>query len=113
MKKRYMILSIATFLLVLCITFASQAEFMLMVGKKTTVMDRPEGAAKTCMLYNGAMVQVIEEQEGWMKVQVTGWIKKPGTAARTSTVDDEDENKDIKEKGQRVVDIIKGEKTSD
>lgn len=112
MKKHYMILLVATCLLVLGISPASQAEFMLLVGKKTTVMDKPDGA-KTCLLYDGAMVQVIEEQEGWMKVQVTGWIKKPGTAARTSAADDEDENKDIKEKGRRVVDIIKGEKTSE
>lgn len=88
-----------------CLGAQAQEPYMLLLGKNVTVLDAPDGN-KIGQLYESTMIQVIEEKDGSLKVQIEGWIKKQGAASTKKSDAGADPNKDLKQKGRDVVEMI-------
>jgi hypothetical protein len=104
MKKRiFIIVCILTG--AFCLGAQAQEPYMLLLGKNVTVLDAPDGN-KIGQLYESTMIKVIEEKDGSLKVQIEGWIKKQGAASTKKSDADADPNKDLKQKGRDVIEMM-------
>lgn len=97
---------------ILCLGAQSEP-FMLMLGKTMPVLNAPQGTA-IGEIKEAAMVRVLEEKDGYFKVQVEGWIPKPGTVSSAPTKEpspkpvssQSERNRNLNEKGKVIIDNI-------
>lgn len=105
---------------ILCLGAKSDS-FVLMLGKTMPVLDAPQGAV-IGQLNESTFVKVVEEKDGYFKVQIEGWIPKPAATSSAPAVQPSaapatpppakpaekkaGQNQDLKKKGQELIDLL-------
>lgn len=54
------------------------SEYMLMLGENTKVFEKPDGDSQG-IVYENAFVKVLDEKDGYLKIQVNGYVAGLGS----------------------------------
>lgn len=112
MSHTRMMVCITALVGILCLGAKSDS-FVLMLGKTLPVLDAPQGAV-IGQLNESTFVKVVEEKDGYFRVQIEGWIPKPAAASSAPATPPPakpaekktEQNQDLKKKGQELIDLL-------
>jgi hypothetical protein len=79
--------------------------YSLVLGKKTDVYANPGDKKEMATMWVGVTVTIVEENSSYARINIEGWLPKPGTETQAQTQKKKQQD-DLVDKANTVLDII-------